>query len=286
MVMLPADRMAMPLPRNHTMPLLTCMWWMVNRLLCRHHHLVSIFQATSSSLAQVLGHERVQDYLKARGHFFLPVDWLLSYVVPRMADLKPDDQVTVLEQLLPDLTDDQANSHDLHAGLIPAEVQGGGVLLKAPYALLDAQDFLIQEIFGLGGSGNPVPLPRHSQLHFPAKYLSTGVRTQLRRLGMRQSSNDAPCLVFLTQELRSRHGSLESERYGELLRVLLQRMVESWNHMSGQAQQALLSEPFVDVSSEADGGELPESIFALRPYRNQCVGRLLCLADLISRADP
>ena len=34
-----------------------------------------------------------------------------------------------------------------------------------------------------------------------------------------------------------------------------------------------LSLPFAMLFGEADGGELPESLFSLRPYRNQCAGQ-------------
>ena len=33
------------------------------------------------------------------------------------------------------------------SGLVPCDVEGGGVMLKVPFALLDASDLTIQEIF-------------------------------------------------------------------------------------------------------------------------------------------
>jgi len=210
------------------------------------------------------------------------VEWLLRHVVPHIGELGSEAQVMILDRLLPLLEIEQANSHP---GFVPVEVAGGGTLLKPPCLLLDAHDFSIQEVFGIGEACAP-PLPRHSRLHFPVGTLTSTVRAQLRRLGMRRSSNDAICLVFLIQELKSRNRDVPGDRYGELQRGLMQRIVESWPNISTEAQDALLSETFVDVSPAADGGEEPDGLFALKPFRDHCVGRLLSLGELVSRSDP
>jgi hypothetical protein len=232
------------------------------------------------SVANALGLPEVQQHLQDRNRFLTPVELLLRHVALHLADLQGDDQVTVLDRLLPLLDVEQANSAP---GLVPAEVTGGGVLLKAPCALLDVHDFTIQEIFGISGDIAPA-LPRSSRLHFPIKVLPSTVRTQLRRLGMR--TNDPFCLSFLVQELRSRNGEVPGERYGELQRGLMQRIVESWPQTSIESKVALASEAFVDLSAAADGGEMPETIFSFKSFRGQCSGRLLSLQELVSRNDP
>jgi len=185
----------------------------------------------------------------------------------------------VLERLLPLLSLEEAN---MHHGFVPVEVAGGGVCMKPPVGILDAQDFTVQEIFGISGDNVPA-LPRSSRLHFPVRTLTPNVRTQLRRLGMHGSMNNPTCLIFLTHELKSRNSTVPGERYGDLQRVLMQRILESWPNLRDDAKRALLSEAFVDISHGADGGEVQDSLFSLKPFRDRCVGRLLSLGELVSR---
>jgi len=234
---------------------------------------------TTQALADAVVLPGVRSYLQSRERFLTTTEWMMQHVVPHLRGLGPEDQVAVLERLLPLLDVDQANSH----ALVPAEVADGDALLKPPHLLLDSHDVTIQQVFGITGDTAPA-LPRASQLHFPARALPAAVRQQLRRLGMRRSANDAACLVFLIQELRKLHRTVGGERYGELQRDLLQRVVESWNQLPGEAQAAILDEEFVDLSPEADGGELPETVFALRPFRLQSAGRLFRLGELVSRS--
>eukprot|EP00929_Paragymnodinium_shiwhaense_P112869 TRINITY_DN8112_c0_g3_i1.p1 TRINITY_DN8112_c0_g3~~TRINITY_DN8112_c0_g3_i1.p1 ORF type:complete len:4071 (+),score=984.48 TRINITY_DN8112_c0_g3_i1:367-12213(+) len=243
-----------------------------------------IFKASQdleATLANVLSLDVVKQYLDGRGRRIPHSDWLIRYVIPHMADMTPEDQVVVLESLLPQLDPEQANNHP---GLVPAEVAGGGSLLKPPQRLLDPADYAVQLIFGISGESVPA-LSRSSVFHFPARTLSTTVRTQLRRLGMRQSEHDDDCLLFLLRELRKKHDEYPSERYGELQRTLLQRIVESWHALEVDSRGQLLTEEFVDVSADVDDGEATDTLFALKPYRFQCGKRLMALRELVSRSD-
>jgi len=128
-------------------------------------------------------------------------------------------------------------------------------------------------------------LPRHASLHFPVCGLPPSVRQQLRRLGLRKSVNDSECLTLLCEELRRRHDTTETARYGELQRSLMQRLVESWPNLLEESRGTLLREAFVDISPETDGDEVPDTVFALRPYRRKCGGRLLHLSEMVDRSN-
>ncbi|CAE8672516.1 unnamed protein product [Polarella glacialis] len=224
----------------------------------------------------------VKECLTSLNRWMDEKSWLRKQVSCHMAELVPGDQVLLLERLLPLIQDlDEANSPPY---LVPVESAGGRYPSKPPGLVLDPQDFTIQEVFGISGEDCPA-LGREQQFHFPAKSLSTSVRTHLRRLGMRASLGDGGCLAFLCEALRGRHAEITGERYGEVQRGLLQRMVESWNHLQAQEKVVLLSRSFVDLSVAADGGEQSDSVLALRPFRDHCEGRLFSLSELVSRAD-
>eukprot|EP00931_Biecheleriopsis_adriatica_P006890 TRINITY_DN108233_c0_g1_i1.p1 TRINITY_DN108233_c0_g1~~TRINITY_DN108233_c0_g1_i1.p1 ORF type:complete len:2373 (-),score=512.75 TRINITY_DN108233_c0_g1_i1:255-7373(-) len=240
---------------------------------------------TSPELADALNVQEVREHLAADQRFFEVKAWLYKQVAPHLADMTADDQVLVLERLLPLIEDiEEANSQPY---LVPVDVEGGRFPTKPPALVLDPQDFTIQEVFGIVGEDWPA-LDRNQLFHFPARTLTTSVRQHLRRLGMRKSLGDGQCLLFLCDALRARRGEVTGDRYGEIQRGLLQRIVESWPNLDGAQQNELLAKAFVELSAEADGGEQPDSLFSLSPFRetSQCQGRLFSLSELVSRTDP
>jgi len=234
---------------------------------------------TPAEVATALALPEVKEPLLQQRKYFDSKTWLHQQVLPHLADMVDDDQVRFLERLLPLMENlDEANSEPY---LVPAEVPGR--LMKPPCTILDPQDFLIQEVFGARGDAWP-KLGSHHQFHFPSKALSSTVLSHLRRLGMRKSNSDGRCLGYLCQALREQHKRLPGQRYGEVQRSLMQKIVESWSSFPGPHRDMVLEQEFVDISAEADGGEQPGSLFELRPYRaTRSTDQLLKLSSLVSR---
>jgi len=229
----------------------------------------------------------MKEFLLARRTWETESTWLLRFS-SHLGNLSQEDQVTFLERLLPLLAAErsrgqqQQQQQQILQHIIPAQVPGGSTLLKSPDRLLDPHDLTVMAVFGLSGESLP-ELPTSSPFHFPAQYLPSGVRTHLRSLGLRSSANDPGVLHFLMQHLRDCRGQLTSERYGEVQRTLMQRIMESWPNLPPEPCAALVAMPFVELSPEADGGELPESVFSLSPFREKAMAQLKPLKELVSR---
>ncbi|CAK9107303.1 Sacsin (DnaJ homolog subfamily C member 29) (DNAJC29) [Durusdinium trenchii] len=149
---------------------------------------------THREVAEALKLPEVKEIMTEEGKYFDVKTWLQKQVVPHLESMIPEDQVIVLERLLPLIQEiPEANNEPY---LIPAEARSK--MMKPPLLILDPQDFTIQEIFGIRGEDWPALDLRH-RYQFPSKALPASVLSHLRRLGMRRSIGDGACLAFLCQ---------------------------------------------------------------------------------------
>lgn len=236
---------------------------------------------TPAEVSDALGLVEVKEILAEQGKYFDMKTWLQKQILPHLESMIPDDQVIVLERLLPLLQDvEEANSEPY---LVPAETHGK--MMKPPFLILDPQDFTIQEIFGFHGEEDWPALDGRQRYHFPAKSLSAPVLSHLRRLGMRKSVGDGDCLAYLCQVLKDQHNRLPWQRYQDLQRGLMQRIVESWRVLPpGPHRDAILQKAFVDTSRDADSTDLSDTLFELKPFTPP--NELSKLSELVSRAHP
>ncbi|CAJ1333935.1 unnamed protein product [Effrenium voratum] len=249
---------------------------------------------TAQEVAEALCLPEVKEILTEQQRFFDMKTWLRKQVLPHLADMTPADQDVVLTRFLPLEEDiDMANTEPF---LVPAEARARRML--PPCRVLDPQDFTIQEVFGVRGDEWPA-LDAHHFYHFPSRALSSQECSPTSD-GSACGKASAilwcwpSCARYCETSINSCLASwmpevfAEGQRYGEIQRGLMQRIVESWGVFAGAAQrliasqhkEVVLQQAFVDISSEADGGEASDTLFAVKSVRGQ--SKLFRLNELVS----
>ncbi|CAJ1423813.1 unnamed protein product, partial [Effrenium voratum] len=232
---------------------------------------------TAQEVAEALCLPEVKEILTEQQRFFDMKTWLRKQVLPHLADMTPADQDVVLTRFLPLEEDiDMANTEPF---LVPAEARARRML--PPCRVLDPQDFTIQEVFGVRGDEWPA-LDAHHFYHFPSRALSS---QECSPTSDGSACGKASAILWCWPSCaRYCETSINSQRYGEIQRGLMQRIVESWGVFAGQHKEVVLQQAFVDISSEADGGEASDTLFAVKSVRGQ--SKLFRLNELVSRLHP